>query len=272
MAVAVTAAAFVSLVVIVVGLTDAPERDRGRRLALARRGTDGACGVTMPGVGRKSIAGIVAALLVVDVLVASVLAMPGPAPWLLAGVLLTVLGAVVLRAEYERQRLDWLERTQPVEADDLPEPTGVALARFLYFAGTATIGILLLRPGGASASDLLYLAVARRGRGGADRDERQSVGADAEGPRRRRARVLRGRADHGVLRAVGDDNLGVLFRVTYLVAIWFWLGTMVLTRAAPRADRDALVGRLGRRRERRRRRPDAVRRRHPGRRPSTTGA
>ena len=114
--------------------------------------------MTMPGVGRQSIAGVVAALLVVDVLVASVLVMPGSAPWLVAGILLTVLGAVVLRAEYERQRIEWLERTQPVAPDDGPEPTGVALARFLFYAGTAAIGILLLRVGGATVSDLLYLA------------------------------------------------------------------------------------------------------------------
>jgi len=185
--------------------------------------------VTMPGVGRKSIAGIVAALLIVDVLVASVLAMPGSAPWLVAGVLLTVLGALVLRAEYERQRIEWLERTQPVAAEDGPEPTGVVLARFLYYAGTAAIGILLLRFGGATVSDLLYLG---------------SLGAVVAGliamntnpsvllPKGLIVGVLVFCAG-GLITAFyapsASDNLGVLFRVTYLVAIWFWLGTMVLT-------------------------------------------
>ena len=185
--------------------------------------------MTMPGVGRKSIAGIVAALLIVDVLVASVLAMPGSAPWLVAGVLLTVLGALVLRAEYERQRIEWLERTQPVAAEDGPEPTGVVLARFLYYAGTAAIGILLLRFGGATVSDLLYLG---------------SLGAVVAGliamntnpsvllPKGLIVGVLVFCAG-GLITAFyapsATDNLGVLFRVTYLVAIWFWLGTMVLT-------------------------------------------
>ena len=186
--------------------------------------------MTMPGVGRKPIAGMVAALVAVDVLVASALALPGPVPWLVAGVLLTVLGAVVLRWEYERQRIDWLERTEPVKPGSAgPEPTGVALARFFYYAGSATIGILLLRLGGATVSDLFFLL---------------SLGAVVAGliamnanpsvlmPRGLIVGVLIFCAG-GLITAFyapsASDNLGVLFRVTYLVAIWFWLGTMILT-------------------------------------------
>ena len=107
--------------------------------------------------------------------------------------------------------------------------------------------------------------LARRGRGGADRDERQPVGADAQGPRRRRARVLRRWADHRVLRAVGHrqprrDLPRHVPRGDLVLA-----GDDGSHGAAPRAHRDALVGRLGRGREPRRRRPDGVRRRHPGR-------
>ena len=186
--------------------------------------------MTMSGVGRKSVAGIAGALLAVDVLVASVFTMSGSAPWVVAGLLLTLFGAVVLRAEYARQRIAWLERTEPLTAPaDGPEPTGVAVARFFYYAGSATIGILLLRPGGATASDLLFLV---------------SLAAVVAGLIAMNANpaVLMPR---GVILGVlvfcvgglitafyapsATDNLGVLFRVTYLVAIWFWLGTMVLT-------------------------------------------
>ena len=195
--------------------------------------------MTAPGLTRWPAVGLAAALLAVDVLVASVFAFPGPAPWIVAGLLLTLLGTIVLRAEFQRQRGAWLERTEPVPDELAPPPAaGAALARGLYYAGTATIGILLLRFRGATVSDLLYLL---------------SLVAIVAGlivssanprvllPRGLVVGVLvfcTGGLITAFYSASATDNLSVLIRVGYLVAVWFWLGTMVLTE--PRHVRTAM--------------------------------
>ena len=230
MAVAVSVAAFVGLAVIIAGLVVRPgvAEDGAARWFAARRTHTGRMTAAL---GSRPVVALIVAMLAVDVLVASVFALPGPAPWIATGGLAVVLGIIVLRAEYQRQRRAWLART---EVDPAPPErvAGAAAARIFYYAGTAAIGILLLRFGGATASDLLYLV---------------SLGLVAAGmivTGANRPVLLPSALLVGVLlfcvgglftafyTASAPANLAVLIRVAYLVAVWFWLGTMVLTTPA----------------------------------------
>jgi O-antigen ligase len=145
---------------------------------------------------------------------------------------LVAVGVTTVSRVYRLQRADWrrLEGLRGACAADSLARDGLAVARALYYAGTVLVGVLVLRGGGLTISDGVYfgsiclaaaLLVARRRR------------ADSALPPLIVYATL-AYAFGGVLSSFVApqplSSLSVVVRVVYLVCLWFWIATLVLTR------------------------------------------